>query len=300
MRTESAVEPVPTFARGFQEAIGFGRPDMGFVASAPDVAEQHAKKGNGWPAQALILAAGGGSRLGEGAKCLCEIGGRPLIEHQLSSLASAGVRSIGVVVGFEQERVRRVVGDRATYIVNERYAETNSLYSFMLARGWIRGDVLVLNCDVLFDPRLAQMLQDRHRNALLFDSDSGAEAEEMKVALQGDCLDEMSKELPPERTEGENVGMLRLDRHAAQHALEEAERLVAGGGQRQWLASAINRTARRHKFKCVDVAGLPWTEIDFPHDLERARRWVWPAIVASRATGRRRVLRWPAAEEAAA
>ena len=238
--------------------------------------------------------------MGEGAKCLCEVGEKPLIEHQLSSLAAVGINSIAVVVGYEQERVRSVVGDRATFIVNDRYSETNSLYSFMLARDWIRGDVVVLNCDVLFDPRMARMLQDRHRNALLFDSHSGAEEEEMKVALQGDRLKEMSKELSPERTEGENVGILRLDRHAARHALYEAERLVSGGGQHEWLAAAINRTARRHKFKCVDVAGLPWTEIDFPHDLERARRWVWPAIVATGMARRRRATGVPVVRQVAA
>jgi hypothetical protein len=42
----------------------------------------------------------------------------------------------------------------------------------------------------------------------------------------------------------------------------------------------------------VNVAGLPWAEIDFPYDLERARREVWPAMAKSRSTWRR--LRWAA------
>jgi L-glutamine-phosphate cytidylyltransferase len=133
---------------------------------------------------------------------------------------------------------------------------------------------------------MVRLLKGRHRNALLFDSQSGTDPEEMKVALRGDRLHEMSKSLPAERTRGENVGVLRLDRRAARHAFGAARRIVARGGQRDWLASAINRTARKHPFKCVDVAGLPWTEIDFPEDLEWARDRVWPAIAA---TGRRRV-----------
>ena len=298
MRMDSVMGPGPTFARGFNDALGFGRADHGFFTSRTSNGRPAAH--TGWPAQALILAAGTGSRLGEGAKCLCEVGGKPLIEHQLAALRSVGIHSIAVVVGFQQERVRAAVGDRATFIVNERYAETNSLYSFMLAGSWVKGDVVILNCDVLFHPRMTEMLQDRHRNALLFDSDSGEGAEEMKVALHGDRLEEMSKELPPDRTDGENVGVLRLDRHAARYALEEAGRLVAEGGQRDWLASAINCTAQQHPFTCVDVAGLPWTEIDFPHDLEHARGRVWPAIAASGAHGRRhRLLRWPVRELAA-
>jgi choline kinase len=232
--------------------------------------------------QALILAAGRGSRLGNGPKCLCVIGGWPLIEHQLQALRGVGIDSVAVVVGFEQERVRDVIGGRVTFIVNEYYAETNSLYSFLLARDWVEQDLIVLNSDVLFHPYMAHILQRRSRNALLFDSKSGLEAEEMKVALRGDCLDEMSKDLSLARSRGENVGVLRLDHSAAEHAFAAAEDVIAAGGRRDWLASAINETARKHRFTCLDVAGIPWTEIDFPSDLARARLEVWPAIVERR------------------
>jgi choline kinase len=222
------------------------------------------------------------------------IGGWPLIEHQLEALRGVGIDSVAVVVGFEQERVRDVVGGRASFIVNEHYAETNSLYSFLLARDWVERDLIVLNSDVLFHPYMAHMLQGRGGNALLFDSNSGLEAEEMKVALRGDWLDEMSKELSLAQSRGENVGVLRLGRSAAGHAFGAAEDVIASGGRRDWLASAINETAREHRFRCLDVAGIPWTEIDFPSDLERARLQVWPAIKESRRAERALALDLPA------
>ena len=44
--------------------------------------------------QGLILAAGRGTRLRRGRpKCLSEVGGRPLIDHQLEALAEAGSRT---------------------------------------------------------------------------------------------------------------------------------------------------------------------------------------------------------------
>jgi choline kinase len=39
----------------------------------------------------------------------------------------------------------------------------------------------------------------------------------------------------------------------------------------------------------MDVAGLPWTEIDFPEDLERARTQVLPAIAPAPAEAGRLV-----------
>ena len=50
------------------------------------------------PMDALILAAGRGTRLREGrAKCLVDLGGRPLVHHQLDALRSAGVGRFIVV-----------------------------------------------------------------------------------------------------------------------------------------------------------------------------------------------------------
>ena len=186
-----------------------------------------------------------------------------------------------MVVGFMEEEVREHVGDRASYVVNERYAETNSLYSFMLAREAIHDAVLVMNCDVIFHPFFVDMLNINLGSALVFDSSCEIDDEQMKVATSGDWLVEMRKDLPDPACCGENVGLIRLDSRAARNAFRTASELVAAGRERDWLASAINSTAEHHRLKCLDVAGLPWIEIDFPEDLERAEAEVWPAIMAS-------------------
>jgi choline kinase len=232
--------------------------------------------------QALILAAGAGTRIGgrEGGrpKALLEVGGRTLIEHQLDQLERFGVDSVVMVVGYEHEQIRDVVGQRASYVLNPRYRQTNSLYSFWLARGQIREDVVVLNSDILYDPRVLQIVLAGAGNRFAYDSDSGQDAEHMKVALWQDWLVHMSKELPEELTRGENVGIVRMSQRTAQNAFGVADRLLASGRTRDWLASAVNGAARRHLFRGIDVAGLPWTEIDFPEDLQRARAEVWPGI----------------------
>jgi choline kinase len=99
----------------------------------------------------------------------------------------------------------------------------------------------------------------------------------------------MSKTLAPERSCGENVGMIRLSGAATEAAFDMAGRLVAAGRTQDWLASAVNRVAREHRLDCMDVAGLPWTEIDFPEDLAHARAHVLPAISRVPETSRRLV-----------
>ena len=228
---------------------------------------------------ALILAAGRGTRLGHGRpKCLVEVGGRPLIDHQLAALEAAGVDRVSVVVGYKAEEVLRALPSGIAAIENVRYATTNSLYSFALAEPLVRGDVLVLNADVLFHPEIVRRLTRWSDSAIAYDSRSGTEAEEMKLAIRGGLLERMSKELPVEESCGENLGVLALSAEAAKVAFNAARHIVAKGRLREWLASSVNVAAIAHPLHCLDVADLPWVEIDFPHDLERARTWVLPAI----------------------
>lgn len=233
----------------------------------------------------LILAAGRGSRLASTTpKCLVEFGGRSLLSHQLAALRGAGVDEVTVVVGHCHEQVRSEVDDGVRFVLNDRYAETNSLYSFWLARDRVGDDVLVLNCDVLFPPEVLALLVAQKGSALAFDSSSGGSAEHMKVCVENGRLVEMSKQLPSERTHGENLGLLRLSERAARAAFAAAARVLHGGRAHEWVGSAINAVAGRERIDCIDVAGMPWVEIDFPHDLRVARRRVWPAIEAQAAT----------------
>lgn len=231
--------------------------------------------------QAVILAAGFGSRLkdrGRRPKPLVDVGGRPMVEHQLAMLAAAGVSDVLVVVGHAQDRIRSYLGDRVRYVVNDAYASTNSLYSFLRASRHVREDTLVLNCDVLCHPRLMQQLADAPGDALLYDARSGDEAEHMKVAVHGNRLVDMSKELPPHEVCGENVGLLKMRRDTVARVAQAGRAILREGGRRAWLAQAVREVARSTPFQCLDVAGLPWVEIDFPEDLAHARAVVHPAV----------------------
>ncbi len=234
--------------------------------------------------QAVILAAGRGSRLGsaiEGQpKCLAPVGDRPLIEHQLELLAQAGVHEVAVVTGYGAEQVRAVLGERVRYFHNDAWEHTEGLHSIQLCRQWVTGSLLVLNCDVLADPELLSRLLHCPGNAFVFDSSSGSDAEEMKVEFDGEeYLAAMSKTLPAERTHGENVGVLYFERRAALLLFDLAEAMLASQAKAR-LPAALERVARYIPFRGIDVADLTWIEIDFPDDLDIARHIVWPAIAS--------------------
>ncbi len=236
---------------------------------------------------AVILAAGRGSRLdGETQsrpKCLVEVGGRSLLEHQLNALISSGIKRIFVVAGYQCPQVYRVARSHAAVICNDAWATTNSLFSLRLTRNWVTGPVLVLNGDVLMHPDIVIRLLRSGGNSFGYDSSSGKQDEHMKVEMAGDVLRAMSKDLPIDRCHGENIGMLYFNEESTDLLYREAEVALENGDVSAWVATAVERVARATELRGVDVRDLPWVEIDFPEDLAYARREVWPNI--SRACG---------------
>lgn len=241
--------------------------------------------------QALILAAGRGSRLGsisEGTpKCLLRIGRRPLIGHQLRLLAEAGVAPVAMVVGYCADEIREAVGIRAEYIINPRWAHTNSLYSFYLARSWIKGSVVILNSDVLCHPQILHRLLSAGSDAIAYDSSSGDAPEHMKVRVADGQLIDMSKDMDVDLSCGENVGILSFTQETVQQLFEKAKTMLEAGGEQDWIGAAVRDIARERRIQAVDVAGLPWAEIDSAQDLDVARHQVWPAIEKGRSRVRR-------------
>lgn len=232
--------------------------------------------------QAVILAAGMGSRLnsmtGGGSKALVEIGGRPLLLHTLEALADHGVGPVLVILGHEAQALQAVIGDRAEVRLNERFAETNSLYSLWLARDWITGPFVLLNCDLFFDPRILDELLDEPGNVLAYDSTSSRGREQTKVALKSRRVVDLGKDLPSNSARGESLGMIKFDAAGARAMLAVADQLVADGQENAWVIEATRTVCKDITIYGLNVAGHAWTEIDFPYDLDVARREVWPVI----------------------
>lgn len=236
--------------------------------------------------KAIILAAGLGSRLGPRAegrpKALQKVGGATLIEHQLEALSAEGIGPVVVVVGHGAEQVRWLLGDAVEYVVNDRPDETNSLYSLWLAREHLGEDgVLLLNCDVLFHPEVLKRLQRVKGSTLAYDSTSHGGSEQTKVGLRGTRVVDLGKDFPETGARGENLGIIKLDGAGALALKRRSEAIISAGDQKSWVTEAIRSILAEVEITGVNMAGLPWVEIDFPYDLDRARRQVWPAIERS-------------------
>ncbi len=258
----------------------------------------------------VILAAGRGSRLNGGApdkpKCLVEVGGVSLVERQIALLQACGVRDVVVVVGCEADAVRRVCGHGVRYVENPDFASTNSLYSLWMTRQLLTdaAGFVVMNCDVVLHPRLLDdLLTSRHEDAMLIayreDAATAFGDEEMKVTVRRGCVTDMSKQMDPSDADGENLGVLKFGREGTRTLLPILDRIVQAGGRREWAPRAFAEFARLRPLHAIGTRGLPWTEIDFPEDYNRAVNEILPAIEADTRAAAAAARQWDGAPLAA-
>ncbi len=233
------------------------------------------------PEKAIILAAGQGKRLlpytERHPKCLLPFEDTTLIEMQIRSLQRFQIHEITVVVGYKGGLVRERLGDAVRYVENDRYEETSSMYSLWLAREEARGGCMVLNSDVLFHPLVVgKLVACESGSALAMDFQASLNEEEMKVKVEGRRVKGLSKSFTV--ADGENVGMLKFDERGVEVLLSTIEHLLALGHLREMVPFAVHTMASRYFIEAVSVEGLPWIEIDFPGDYEKARREIYPVV----------------------
>ena len=235
--------------------------------------------------RALILAAGAGTRLRHltagRPKCLVPIGGRPLIDHQLQALRDSGVDDIVIVVGFEAEQVRRHCPHGVTFVVNEQWATTNSIFSLYLAAEWIEDSILLFNCDILFDRRLLTRLVEGEGSAIAVDSRAPRMAGEMNVSIdEGGVVRAIGKHLDPTTTNAVSVQLAGFDAAGSQLVRMELERLVRHEVRDAFPTSAYGPLIEAGGMRAVEAGDLPWAEIDSVADYDRAEEEVASRLLA--------------------
>lgn len=240
--------------------------------------------------KAIILAAGVARRMApltdRTAKCLLEVGDRPLLLRMLAALDAVGVRDAVLVVGHCADQVRagagRGLGRMAIrYVENPEYTK-GSVLSLWAARQHLTEPVLVMDADVLF-PRelLRRLIASPKPSAFLIDRAFEDTGEEVKYYTRGDRVIALGKKVVPDAWDevGEGVGFFKCGAEAGPALVRCLEQVIAEGAGLNEYEDALHLLAAKRHAGWVDVTGLPWTEIDFPEDLRRARDVVLPRVV---------------------
>ena len=239
--------------------------------------------------KALILAAGIGRRLGEpGAgepkipKAMLDFDGKTLLARHIGILRGLGIRDITVVIGFAATQIGAALaalgeGPPISAVVNPDFRE-GSVVSLWAGRAVLRSGnpVILMDADVLYDARLMMRLIDSpNADCLLLDRKIEPGDEPVKLCVRdGRIVDFHKRPSEPHDWRGESVGFFRFSPAAAAELADRAEDYVATGRRLTEYEEPIRdmiMASAADRFGFEDITGLPWTEIDFPEDVVKAR-----------------------------
>ncbi len=244
--------------------------------------------------KAVMLAAGVGRRLyGDDndnlPKALLEFDGRTLFERHVRILLDNGVDELAVVVGHRQEDVlaeaRRVAPPGFVRpVFNPRYKE-GPILSLWTARQVMRegDDVLFMDADVLYHPEMMnRLLRSPHRTCFIVDRDFEPGAEPVKLCIKGGVPVDFGKKVTEDyEIVGEWPGFLRMSADIAGKVATATDDFVQAGKIDVTYEEAMRAVLVSEPpgaFAYVDITGIPWIEIDFPSDLLRAEKIVYPLV----------------------
>ncbi|GAX60897.1 sugar nucleotidyltransferase [Candidatus Scalindua japonica] len=236
----------------------------------------------------IMLAAGVGKRMSAVTdkipKCLIKIGEKTLLERHLETISLLGIEDIVFVVGHFKEKIKETVersnnGFNIKYIENEQYTK-GSILSLWYARNELNDDVLIMDADVLYHEKLLRKLvKSKHNNCFLLDPNCEDTGEEMMLFIKEKKVVGISKVHSYDCDfKGEGVGFFKLaanDCHKLRTILEEFEQ---AGKVNVEYEDTLHELISQHPAGFESVNDLPWIEIDFEEDIERARREILPKI----------------------
>ena len=243
----------------------------------------------------ILLAAGMGQRLSGGdigfpPKCLIQFDGMSLLHRHMEILGSSGlISSVTIVVGYKSDRIKAEIAELKpnldiNFIQNDRFNRGSNLSLWHALDVLKRGQsVLFMDADVLYSPALLDsLLSETDKSIVPYDTGFEPGEEPVKVCLRDGKAVDFGKNVGQSYDiVGEWPGFIRLSPVAARFVANILDHQVKTGTIdtpcEDSFRSMILAT-HEDEIEFRDVTGIPWIEIDFPEDIERAHKAIVPRI----------------------
>ncbi len=243
---------------------------------------------------AAIVAAGFGSRLNEltaaQPKGFLQLGGTSLIERSIQSLIDFGIQRIVIGTGYRAEHYDQLaeIYPQITTVRSHAYATTGSMYTLWNMRKEIERDFLLLESDLLYEPRALAELLGHDREDVVLASDATRSGDEVFIENTDDGdLVAMSKDpFKLSRIDAELVGITRISTETYKGMCALMEDRLESEPKLDYEYALVH-VGKTRPITVHRADGLAWCEIDDATHLERAVSKILPRVEAGHAERRR-------------
>lgn len=237
--------------------------------------------------QAIIMAAGKGSRLGnlteDKPKSFLEINGLKLIEYNIALLHAYGIRDIIIVTGYQtkkmEEFAQNIEGVKCIY--NPFYEMVNVLGSFYMAQEYLQEDTIYMHADTLCAPEILETMIQTEGDMVLPVEYKPCDEEAMKVLTEQGRVVEISKLISCDKAEGEFIGIAKIGKQILSDLREASKTVLMNKEFSSYFEGAIQELINqgKHRIIAIDTKDYFWGEVDFLEDHERATERISDRLV---------------------
>ena len=225
------------------------------------------------------MAAGIGKRLYalniNKPKCLINIGSTTLIRRSVNLIVSKGISDITVVVGYKSDLIHNELNNDVAYFENPDFQTTNSIKSLWYAKDLLEGDVLLLNGDLYYEHDILDYAINQTNPVVMLADSTRIDKADYRFGFSGNQINRFGKHLTNHETDGEYVGIVRIDQSFIKTFKQTLEDMITAGKSNIWwedvLYSFIEKNIPIHYF---DVAGTFWSEVDTLQDYNYLQNWI--------------------------
>lgn len=230
--------------------------------------------------QAIIMAAGKGSRLGEltkdRPKSFVEIKGKKLIDYNLDMLIQYGIKDIIIVTGhmseFFEDNYANHPNIRLVY--NPFYEMTNVLGSYWCGQKFLTEDFIFIHADSLCDHGIFEDLLEARGDVVLPVDFGPCDEEAMKVKVADSKVKDINKTMNPNEADGEFIGIAKISTATVPVLEGICRETLKDGNFLAFFEAALQAIVDKSlaEVKTIPTEGRFWCEIDFAQDYEKAAR----------------------------
>lgn len=230
--------------------------------------------------QAIIMAAGKGSRLGSltenTPKSLLEIKGKSLLNINIAMLHKFGIWNITIVTGFQDEKfieaTKGIPG--ITLVYNPFYEFTNVIGSYYMGMRQLHEDFIYLHADTICDIGIFDELIWSEGDIVLPVDTKFCDEEAMKVRIVCGKVVEITKQMPVETAAGEFIGIAKIKKDVIKDLNNSTIGVLRDKIFTSYFEGALQRVFDMNKYdvRMIETGGRFWGEIDFQEDYQKVEK----------------------------
>lgn len=235
----------------------------------------------------ILLVAGEGKRLRphtlDRPKCMVEIDGISLIERQIKILKTMKLDNILMIGGYKANMLKR---NDADLKINDRYHETNMVWTLFSAEDEFEGEVIVSYGDIVYSSKILKaLLKSDSDIAVTVDTDWKNywqarnenpldDAESLKLDSVGDIIEIGKKPKSINEIDAQYMGLMKFSQKGINqikkifHNALEVGDLLGKPIETAYMTDLLQATIDEgYSVHSVPVSG-GWIEIDTVEDLQ--------------------------------